>query len=346
MKKSKQTKKPDSDGIKSVKLPLIKNNAQKGNKKEAKGNSYQKNELKDIPQIPNIPLTKRNPGNEKSLESINNKKKAGRISNLKNSKNNYTNKNYQEEVVITKNTEESSPKFTEEKLSKLKQQRKKRIKQEREEEKKQIEMYEKTIEEYKNSSKNKDNDKNIKSGDDPKIIISSKKAQKILENGGMLDAYKYVLSQLCKNGLPKGNIYEYASYVVKNYEKKWIVKKSKMTKDRIDKYYEEKQKEINKSLESDGEVKIVNKSLEHRNELKFIQNLDKSRSGRNVVPIPKTSTSPITDRFYYYPQSNTISNKSLKKDKIKKTTFNEKNNIYPIKLKDSSIETNNRKKNK
>ena len=35
----------------------------------------------------------------------------------------------------------------------------------------------------------------------------------------MLDAYKHVLAQLCKQGLPTGNIFEYASIVVKNYEK-------------------------------------------------------------------------------------------------------------------------------
>jgi hypothetical protein len=65
-------------------------------------------------------------------------------------------------------------------------------------------------------------------------------------------------------------------------------------KDKIDKYYEKKQNEINKSL--DGEMNNINKSLEHRNELKFIQSLDKSRSGRNVIPrIIKTV--PKNDRF-------------------------------------------------
>ena len=111
--------------------------------------------------------------------------------------------------------------------------------------------------------------------------ISGAKAQKILEEGGMLDAYKYVLSQLCKQGLPNGNIFEYASIIVKNYEKKWKEKKSKMIKEKIDKYYEEKQKELEN--ENKDEVKIVNKSLEHREELKFIQSLDKSRSKRNII---------------------------------------------------------------
>ena len=45
--------------------------------------------------------------------------------------------------------------------------------------------------------------------------------------------------------------------------------------------------------------KIVNKSLEHRDELKFIQSLDKSRSGRNVVPRLNNNTIPKNDRFSY-----------------------------------------------
>jgi len=44
----------------------------------------------------------------------------------------------------------------------------------------------------------------------------------------MLDAYqciiKFILDvmlNICKNGLPVGNIFEYASFLVLNYEKKW-----------------------------------------------------------------------------------------------------------------------------
>ena len=62
----------------------------------------------------------------------------------------------------------------------------------------------------------------------------------------MLDAYKYLVIQLCKNGLPTGNLFEYSAFVIRNYEKKWKEKKSKMTKEKIDKYYEEKQKEMGK----------------------------------------------------------------------------------------------------
>ena len=57
-------------------------------------------------------------------------------------------------------------------------------------------------------------------------------------------------------------------------------KKSKIAKEKIEKYYEEKQKEIEN--ENKNIIKIVNKSLEHRDKLKFIQSLDKSRSKRNI----------------------------------------------------------------
>ena len=176
------------------------------------------------------------------------------------------------------------------------------------------------------------------------MIISSKKAQNILEEGGMLDAYKYVLSQLCKNGLPSGNVFEYASYVLQNYEKKWKEKKSQLMKDKIDKYYEEKQKEIEQNNENEGETKLVNKSLEHREELKFIQNLDKSRASRNVVPIPYNNSLPKKDRF-----SNTLGkgyilffnknfNQQYENRSINKENKEENNNS--IKIKENSNEKN------
>ena len=82
----------------------------------------------------------------------------------------------------------------------------------------------------------------------------------------MLDAYKYVLSQLCKQGLPNGNVFEYASIVVKNYEKKWKEKKSKMTKEKVEKYWQEKKEEIknfkktNNTIEDENKIKALNRS--------------------------------------------------------------------------------------
>ena len=335
----KKTKKVDSNSINTVKLPLIQNNNQRGNRKDSQRNSSKKNDYKDIPQIPNIPLTRRFPSNEKPFNTSNLSLNARSDSNAKKNKINYINDNFE---TINPKTEERTPKFSEEQLTKLRLQRRQRLKKQRKEEEIQFQMYEKIIEEYKNNPKLKKTINDLKDSNegDPQNIISSKKAQNILESGGMLDAYKYVLAQLCKNGLPKGNIFEYASYVVKNYEKKWKEKKSQMIKDKIDKYYEEKQKEINKTLEVDPEIKIVNKSLEHRNELKFIQNLDKSRSGIKVVPLINYNISPRTDRFSYYPKNCNNSNNNYKK-KYNKINEND-GKIGPIKLKDSSVETNNK----
>ena len=161
----------------------------------------------------------------------------------------------------------------------------------------------------------------------------------------MLDAYKYVLAQLCKNGLPSTNVFEYASYVVKNYEKEWKEKKSQRIKDTIDKYYEEKQKEINKSLENDGENKTVNKSLEHREELKFIQSLDKSRAGRNIVPKINNNTSPKNDRFKNYAKDyiaffNKKFNYQSESKVVKKENEQKNENIKSIKLEESNAENN------
>jgi hypothetical protein len=314
MKKTKQEKKPTSDASKGVKLPLIQSNAQKGNLKEnqenttkgklfTKGNA-QKNNLTEIPQIPNIssniPLTKVMPKNKKSFENTNSSQNSYKIKGKSETKRKKSYNTTKDDINTEKSLQENSPRFTEKRLSELKKQRNQRLRQEKKEEIKEMQMYEKLIEEYKSNTRKKSTkNKNEAIENNPKVIISSKKAQNILEEGGMLDAYKYVLSQLCKNGLPSGNVFEYASYAVKNYEKKWKEKKSQKMKDKIDRYYEEKQKEINKNLENDGEIKIVNKSLEHRDELKFIQSLDKSRSGRNVVPRLNNNTSPKNDRFSY-----------------------------------------------
>ena len=268
MKKPKQNK----NSSKETKLPLIQSNLQKGSlKQDSNSNSKeQKSKQLNIPQISNIPLTNKN------IPDATNKSK----SEKRRKKINYMVK--EEENVEPEKIKEEGPRITEEKLAQLKMQRKKRIEKEKKEEEKEIKLYTELIEEYKNSNKKSKKDYNSKilESASKTTNISGAKAQKILEDGGMLDAYKYVLAQLCKQGLPTGNIFEYASIVVKNYEKKWKEKKSKIAKEKIEKYYEKKQKEIEN--ENKNEIKVVNKSLEHRDELKFIQSLDKSRSKINI----------------------------------------------------------------
>ena len=96
-------------------------------------------------------------------------------------------------------------------------------------------------------------------------------------------------------------------------------------KEKIDKYYEEKQNELeSQNLKSKKDSRIVNKSLEHREELKFIQSLDKSRSGRNVVP-KIINSSPKSDRFTYIDKNymlNSFKNESKPKIESKETEEN------------------------
>ena len=332
MKKVNQQKKQsDTNSSKGLKLPLIQSNVKNGNTKKSQeqpSKSQNKEELK----IPNIPLTKNFPKGRKSFEL----NKKGQSPNEANDKSETKTNKTSYKGIKTEIGEDSKQKISNEKLLQLKEQRRQRLKQQKLEEEKQYKLYEKLIEEYKTNPKDKskiDENKNIE--ENPQVIISSKKAQKILEEGGMLDAYKHVLAQLCKNGLPTGDIFEYASYVVKNYEKKWKEKKSQMMKDKIDKYYEEKEKEINETLGNNGEI-IINKSLEHRDELKFIQSLDKSRSGRNVIPL-------INQKFFIQNKfSNFSKNKNQKNSKKKDLKDTKENNIEPIKLKENSAEKNNK----
>ena len=346
MKKSRQEKKSNISSAKDLQLPIIQSNIQKGKVKESsssvsKSKNIQKpinlkSNLESIPQIPNIPLTKNIPKDIiKSFGSTNISQSTNKTRRTKSSR---KKKMYYYKEEINPNNDlikEEIPRISEEKLMQLKEQRKKRLQQAKIEEEKELKIYSQLIEEFKNNKKNKNKNKIIEeSTKNPKI--SGQKAQKILEEGGMLDAYKYVLSQLCRYGLPNGNIFDFASYHVKNFEKKWKEKKSKMLKEKIDKYYEEKQKEINNSLDTEGEIKKVNKSLEHREEYKFIKNLDKSRSKRNIVPRISSPTFP--DNFSSYSRN---INKNFKILKETKTTGKILNNLNPIRLSQASIEKEN-----
>ena len=315
---------------KDLQLPLIQKRNEKGAAKDQQQNSSKaknakkatnsKSNLNEIPKIPNIPLTRQVPKDIKSFETADMTQSTNK-SNKTKTTGEKKKKFYYYKDENKEQSKEGAPRISEEKLAQIKEQRRKRIQQTKIEEEKELELYNKLIEEYKNNSKDSKSKKNNKKNKNQNKIalteeniiktsnISSQKAQKILEEGGMLDAYKYVLSQLCRNGLPTGNIFEYASYIVQNYEKKWKEKKSKMMQEKIDKYYEEKQKEINNNIETEGEKKRVNKSLEHREEYKFIKSLDKSRS--KIKVIKRISAPNLQDNYSSF-------NKNLKSVKVGK----------------------------
>ena len=202
--------------------------------------------------------------------------------------------------------------------------RKKRLEQEKKEEARDKKVYEQVLKEFQEKSKSrttteanvknrasspKSNGIDINNIQLPKIKISEKKTQTILEEGGMLDAYRYLVVQLCKNGLPTGNLFEYSAYVIKNYEKKWKEKKSKMNKEKLEQYWKEKKIEVAKfekekqrqnqaqaaqsnkktdkkvvknikiiTKEKEEEMKKLNKVLKQREINQLISSMDKSRS--------------------------------------------------------------------
>ena len=208
------------------------------------------------------------------------------------------------------------------KMEELKEKRKKRLEKEKKEEERDKKVYEEVFKEFQENKARTNTETNIstklsktKNKNDldnslnslnniklPQIKMSEKKTQAILEESGMLDAYKYLIVQLCKNGFPTGNLFEYSAYVIKNYEKKWKEKKSKMTKEKVEKYWQEKKEQIEsfeknqkkgndkrnikEIMQEENKIKALNRSFEEREINKIIKNLDKSRSSLHKQVFP------------------------------------------------------------
>ena len=112
--------------------------------------------------------------------------------------------------------------------------------------------------------------------------ISHKSAQKILEDGGMIEAYKYLIKNICKNGMPEGNVYDYCSDFIRNFEKVWQKMKFKILNKKIEKHFKEKRELLIKNNENPFD-NIFFRVLEKREEMKFIKKLDKSRSSLHII---------------------------------------------------------------
>lgn len=69
-----------------------------------------------------------------------------------------------------------------------------------------------------------------------------KKGLKTLKQSGILDSYQYLLTSLCKYGLPTGDLYEFAALQVLRFEKKQKSLKKRELEDRL-KRREDKKKE-------------------------------------------------------------------------------------------------------
>ena len=112
--------------------------------------------------------------------------------------------------------------------------------------------------------------------------INHKNAQKILEESGMIEAYKQLIKTLCKNGMPEGNVYNYCSEFIKNFERVWHKMKYKQLSKKIEEHFKEKKELYIKNNENNSKNKYF-RVLEQREEMKFIKKLDKSRSSLRVI---------------------------------------------------------------
>ena len=117
---------------------------------------------------------------------------------------------------------------------------------------------------------------------DSRKKMSQKNAQKILEDGGMIEAYKYLIKNLCKNGMPEGNVYDYCSDFIKNFERVWQKIKFKMLNKQIEEHFRETKEKIIKKNENNSNNKFY-KALVQREEIRFIKKFDKSRSSLHIM---------------------------------------------------------------
>jgi hypothetical protein len=122
----------------------------------------------------------------------------------------------------------------------------------------------------------------LNSINDSRYKISQKNAQKILEKGGMIEAYKYLIKNLCKNGMPEGNVYDYCSDFIKNFERVWQKIKFRMKIKEVEEHFKKKKERLIKENEYNSSNKVY-KALEQREELRFIKKLDKSRSSLRII---------------------------------------------------------------
>jgi hypothetical protein len=103
------------------------------------------------------------------------------------------------------------------------------------------------------------------------------KQENVLVAAGLLDGYDYLQRQICKHGLPKGNVFEYAAITMLKYERKLKAKQA-------EKRLEEKERE--KELEKEKAKKQAEaergrgspKHIDHGEKSKSPQDRDRSRS--------------------------------------------------------------------
>ena len=334
-------------------------NVNKSHNINTKITSNKKTEEKNkLSQSKDSPKTKNDKINRpKSKEKINklifNKKRNIQIYkdyNALNNDNNYNSDNNKPLVI------NNAPRITKDRLKEIQESRRIRLIREKKQFEKQIKMLNEEKALINNRYGNKKEDIRFSSKINSPIEMSQKKAQSILEEGGMIDAYKFLISHLCKNGMPPGNLYEYCSEIIKNYEKEWKKKKYKMLNEEIQKHFEDKKKDLLSLSNMTPKQKLEYKVLEKREENQFIKKLDKSRSSLRIInknPISNNINLPNNEN-----KSDIISNsfEKNKKNVLKKIAgdnmilngnknLNDKKVYFNIKLKNTVGISKNDKKN-
>ena len=257
----------------------------------------------------NAKKTTQSPTNNTKLPNINKTSKSPKEDTKSTKKGKPNEKKVNNPPNLKTEAKEENKEAQKKKMEELKERKKKRMEKEKKEEPRDKQLYEQIVKEFQDNKTRVNTETNVvkrltnaKKESDinslnsmqlPQIKISEKKTQAILEESGMLDAYKYLIIQLCKNGFPTTNLFEYSAFVIKNYEKKWKEKKSKMTKEKVEKYWQEKKEELknmekknNNSIEDQNKIKALNRSFEEREINKLIKNMDKSRSSIHKQEFP------------------------------------------------------------
>ena len=80
---------------------------------------------------------------------------------------------------------------------------------------------------------------------------------KLLKNSGILDGYQYLLTSLCKYGLPTGDLYEFSALQILRYEKKIKNDKKRFLEERIKKKEESKKEEDKEEASPERKVAAV-----------------------------------------------------------------------------------------
>ena len=315
MKKSFQSK---STFINNIKLPKINLNSNRksptlnaNNDSSGNTNFLENNEINEYENINNLEnkteeFNKNNKINNKIDDIISEVNKKFNISNKINSFtintetkranissyfiNDFTRKNFMKKKINkikekeNLNKKESNhiiifPRITKEKMEEIKLRRDKRLIQEKKDDiafKKILKDYE---EEKQPNKKNKINIYNL----DFQLAINTRQVLSILEDSGIIEAYKYLINSIEKTGWPKKDLYEYSSNIIKGYESKWKKKKIKKRNEITEKYFEDKLKHYKEEKNKGNENIKLFRVLKAREENKFIKKLDKSRSSLNII---------------------------------------------------------------